>query len=1381
MELETLDSFKHGKDKNTFQMIKSFLRMLNGMPPIIFINPLREKMHNLVPHFILDQYSTGNFNGEFPAVGLFADITGFSSMTEALMYHGQHGAEELAMIMREVFEPMIKSVYQQRGFIATLAGDAITALFPLSNSEVDGYLRPLAAAWEIQEKMGVYQTYSTDYGEFNISAKVGLALGEVDWGIVTSKDQRRAVYYFRGTAIERCTETESQSGPGDIVVDRELFKNIRKHVKERAVGEYYRIQGLVGELPPSQRFSQPESGLTDMAHFYSEDLVSQTYNGEFRQVVNLFINLPTIRTKGQLEIFMQSVFELQNQYGGLLNRLDFGDKGAHLLMFWGAPVTYENDIERALDFVLNLQEETSIPIHAGLTYRISHAGFIGSDLREEYTCYGQGVNLASRFMVAAPRGMIWIDEHIADRAESHHQIDFVGEQTFKGFAEKQSAYVLLERKEEVIPFFRGEMVGRREELDKLADFVLPLKEGCFAGALVVWGEAGIGKSRLVHEFQNSDVFPSQSVLWAVCQADQLLREAFNPFRYWLQQYFGVSETQGEARNKRSFNQRLDHLIAKTKHETLIEELDRTRSFIGALLGLYWPDSLFQQSEAQGRHENTLIGLATLLLTESTIQPVILHLEDAHWLDADSRSFLSNLIARATSEDTKSYPIAIIATARPEGKEGILGEVKTFTEITLDKLKRDEITSLAVKILTAPAAPRLLTLLIQRADGNPFFTEQILYYLLEQELLERRDDGFDVGDLNNLLLPTDVRAVLVARLDRLGREVKEVVHVASILGREFEIPLLAQMLSNESDLTEKLSEAEQGAIWSPLSEDRYIFKHALMQDAAYHMQLQTKRQELHTLAANALERLYSEDLSSHYGALAYHSEKAGDYDRAFPYFSLAAERAEQIYATDETINYYSRAIELSHLVSADAVSEANLHRGRGRAYEIQGDFDQARSDYETSQQVVHNADERQVEWRAIIDLGKLWASRDYQKTRDYFEDALELARRLGDQEILGGSLNWMGNWYANDENPLKAIAYHQQALKIFDQLGDIQNLANTKDLLGIANLLRGDLTTSTKYYDQAIELFLELEDRPRLGSSLMGRANIVSMLVLMASVPAARPPDALSDFERAIRIAREIGSPSGEAWANWSLGLLHTVQGDFGQALEVIHSGIQIASEIGHREWLVGNLSALGILYCELLAPEKARLELERALDLAKELRSQYWINHVIGGLATTYSLHNQLTKAQTCLESVVSTETPMDTMGKRNCWVRRAELALAQGDPHLALDITDRLIASAPGMSPGSVITFLWLLKGKALIAMRRMEEAEALLRAALVNAQATEERFLLWRIHASLGQLYQMTDRAEIAEGEISAGRSLVEEMATTLPDEELAHDFRQRAFEAL
>jgi class 3 adenylate cyclase/tetratricopeptide (TPR) repeat protein len=1338
-------------------------------------------MHNIVPQFILEQYATGNFNGEFPAVGLFADITGFSAITEALMHHGQHGAEELAMIMRAVFEPMIKSVYQQKGFIATLAGDSITALFLLSNSRVDDYLRPLAAAWEIHNSVGASHSLSTNFGKFNISAKLGLALGEIDWGIVTSQDQHRAVYYFHGTAIERCTEAESLSGPGEIVVDPELFKIIHKNVNETAVGQYYTIQGMVGELPPQQHIAKSETEFSNMIKFYPQELVNQTYNGEFRQVVNLFVNLPTIRTKGQLEIFMQSVFELQDNYGGLVNRLDFGDKGAHMLMFWGAPVAYENDIERALDFILTLQEETSIPFHAGVTYQISHAGFIGSDLREEYTCYGEGVNLASRFMVSAPRGMIWIDERIADRAESLHQIDFIGEKSFKGFTEKQSTYVLLERKDEYMPFFRGEMVGREGELDKLADFIQPLKEEGFAGVFIIWGEAGIGKSRLVHEFQNSDDFLSQKVLWAVCQTDQLLREAFNPFRYWLQGYFGVSDTQGEARNKRSFNQRLDLLIAKTEDEALIEELDRTRTFIGALLGLYWPDSLFQQSEAQGRYENTLMGLATLLLTESTIQPVIIHLEDAHWLDVDSKSFLSYLTARSNPEGINPYRIAIIATARPEENEVILGEVKTTSEITLEKFSKAEIARLAVKILSSPASSRLRTLLAQRADGNPFFTEQILYYLLEQELLQLSDDEYDIGNISHSLLPTDVRAVLVARLDRLSRGVKEVVHVASILGREFEVSLLSQMLSNESNLIDKLSAAEQGAIWSPLSENRYIFKHALMQDAAYHMQLQTKRQELHASAVNALEKQYSQDLSSHYSSLAYHSEMAGDHDRAFPYFGLAAERAEQIYANDEAINYYSRAIELSELVSADAVSETNLHRGRGRAFETKGDFDQARSDFETSFHVAHNADQSQMEWRAIIDLGKLWASRDYQKTRDYFEDALELARQKDNPAILGGSLNWMGNWTANNEQPLQAVVYHQEALQIFEQLGNTRDIANTLDLLGIAHLLAGDYSASVKYYDQAIPIFRELDDRPRLISSLIGRGVIVSLGILLAMVPPDPAPDAQQDFIEARQIAREIGSSPDEAWASWAQGLLYTLGGNFGGALEVARDGAKIASEIGHREWLVGNLFASGVLYCELLAPDKALLELQRALELAVELRSQYWITHVTGAQATAYLILGDLSKAQSSLDTVITSQTPMDTKGRRYCWARRAELALTADDRNTALSITERLIASAAGMAPERVITFLWLLKGKALAAMDRMEDAETLLHSAAANAQKTKERFLLWRIHASLGRLYKYMDHGDVAQDEISAARSLIEEMASTIPDEELKQNFRQRASEAL
>ncbi|MEA3336134.1 MAG: tetratricopeptide repeat protein [Chloroflexota bacterium] len=206
----------------------------------------------------------------------------------------------------------------------------------------------------------------------------------------------------------------------------------------------------------------------------------------------------------------------------------------------------------------------------------------------------------------------------------------------------------------------------------------------------------------------------------------------------------------------------------------------------------------------------------------------------------------------------------------------------------------------------------------------------------------------------------------------------------------------------------------------------------------------------------------------------------------------------------------------------------------------------------------------MEWRAFLDLGKLWASRDYNQARDCFEAALELARRMDEPAFLADSLNWMGNWHGNAENPLTAAEYHQEALEIVEALGDRQELANTLDLLGIANLLGGDFATSVQYYDRAIALYRELDDRPRLASSLMGRATTVSGLVWLASVPATLPCDPTFDFHEVLRIAGEVDLASEKVWAHWSLGLLHTVHGHFGRALKVMQKGLRFASEIRHR-------------------------------------------------------------------------------------------------------------------------------------------------------------------------------------------------------------------------
>jgi class 3 adenylate cyclase len=457
-------------------------------------------MHRLVPEFVIEQYTAGRTGGDLPAVALFVDISGFSTVTDALMVHGQHGAEVLAMLMRAVFDPLVQSVYEQNGFITTFAGDAFTAIFPLGGAQVEGHRRALAAAWHIQERMAAVAEQATPYGTFSVAAKVGLAVGDVYWGIVSAEDGSRAAYYFQGPAIDGCAAAEHRANPGEVILTSDLYAGVEGLVTAEAVAgseaaaDHYRLTGIIAPLPAPLAVDLPAADLDIMARFHPQALVTQSYSGEFRHVVNLFVNIPTVRTEAQLAIFMQSIFALQDRYGGLFNGLDFGDKGSNLLLFWGAPVAYKTDVERALNFILDLQTRTSIPINASVTYRVAHAGFIGSPLREDYTCFGRGVNLAARFMTAAPRGEIWLDEEAARKAQPHFDIEFGGERVFKGFAEKQQVYVLYERKEGVEAFFEGELVGREAELGQLHDFLGPLWEGRSAGAMVVLGDPGSGRS-----------------------------------------------------------------------------------------------------------------------------------------------------------------------------------------------------------------------------------------------------------------------------------------------------------------------------------------------------------------------------------------------------------------------------------------------------------------------------------------------------------------------------------------------------------------------------------------------------------------------------------------------------------------------------------------------------------------------------------------------------------------------------------------------------------------------------------------------------------------------------------------------------------------------
>ncbi len=1176
-------------------------------------------MPNLVPHFILNQYEAGERNGRFPAVVLFVDISGFSTITDNLMVHGQHGSEVLVDVMRSIFDPLVQSIFDQGGFVIGYAGDAFTAVFPEGDDADTIRLRAFTAAWQMQEQMAEIGTVSTIYGTFTLSAKVGVAAGEIEWGIVTTTDEHRATTYFRGSAINGAAGAEHQCQAGDIVIDKVGFNAISAFVEAEPLPEHFRITAVTTALPPAQPVNIPPANPESLIKFVPDTIDAHAYSSEFRQVVTLFISLRNVQSETQLSSFMQTLFRLQEQYRGLLIRLDYGDKGANLLLFWGAPIAYENDIERVLNFALDLQSQTSISIVAGITYQIAHAGFIGSHLFEEYTCYGRGVNLAARFMMAAPRGEIWLDENIARQASQLFEIESKGMVPFKGFADPQPVYTLLSRKDVRDAVYQGDLVGREEELGRLAEFVQPVFQSQSAGTLIVWGEAGLGKSRLIHDFQDTAVFQDKTILWALCQTDEILRHSLNPFRYWLRRYFEQSTDQSDNLNKRNFSRKLDGLIAASEVSDLRDELDRTRSFLGALVDLHWPDSLYAQLDPKGRFENSLIGLIVLLQAESLQQPVIIHLEDAHWLDEDSVQFLQRLPLSLTATADLTYPIAIIATARPAQD---FPDLPFDQELILGSLSRADLGRLTADILDGPAAPALLNWLVERVEGNPFFAEQVVRFLQEQNLLIQTETGWAVTEELTVALPTDVRAVLVARLDQLAAEVKEVVQMAAALGREFEVRLLAQMLQEESGLPGKLEQAEEAAIWSVLSQLRYLFNHALLRDAAYKMQVRARRQALHQLAAEALTAVYGDDLSPHYGELAYHTEQAGMIEQARHFLEQAGDVACAAYQNSQAIDYYGRALNLTP--DTDLEAQYRLLLAREGLYDLQGKRELQEQDLSALQILAKQLNDLNKQAEVTLRRSQMALNiSDYPAATAAAERAISQAQAVSNPlHVAAGhslwalSLRQQGKYQA-------AFAQYEIARGQAQIAGEDKVLAQCLQGMGGVTFFQGDFDEATRYFEQALILYRQLGDKQGESVCLHSLGVVAKNL---RDYTAAR-----ESAEQALDVYRLIGHQQGQGFCLTNLASIARREGEFAKAESYYKEALRNSRQTGDRSAESVCLGNLGIVACDVGNYVEAEPYLQQALSINRALGDKMGESHCLNNLGVATHDLGELAQAQAYL------------------------------------------------------------------------------------------------------------------------------------------------------
>ena len=1221
-------------------------------------------MHRVVPELIVENYRAGFYRGEFPAVGMFLDLSGFSAMTDALMQHGQHGAEALAGLMHSVFDPLVESVFDYGGKIVGFAGDGIMALYPLEGDARSTALRALTSAHIIQKSLQEHPTRETVYGAFPISAKIGLASGSVTWGILRASNGEQATYYFRGDVVDESAAAEHHARAGDILLTEDVAALLKHDIDIVAVGNLHGFRGFRTRLAEPGRLSLPPVDLEIARLFMPEEVIAYDVRGEFRQIVNLFMRFPDL-SEPQLQELMSRVFELRTQYGGLVSRLDFGDKGCNLLILWGAPVAYENDIGRALNFLLDLKAQTDYPITSGVTYYIAHAGYLGSAMCEDYTCYGWGVNLASRFMTSAPSGETWVDDRIARRVSKRFDIEFIGSQHFKGFAAEQKVHRLRGRAHVLGPIYQGELVGRDAELAQLADFIQPLWQNAFAGLMLISGDAGVGKGRLVYEFRSSRMFADRHILWAVCQSDQILRQSFNPLRSWLLAYFGVSSEQTTAERQAVFNSKIDGLLGSVSDPELARELERTRPFLGALLDVHIPDSLYEQLEAEGRYNNTFLALIALLKAESLLQPVVVFLEDLQFTDPESKEFLPRL-KRALLAARGSYPIAIIVTTRPPGNS-LEAEV-IDARILLGGLSHEAVGHLAETMLGGPAAPALVRLLWKRSEGNPFFVEQIIRYLQEENLLEMSGEGWSlVRRLRENFVPGDIRSVLVARLDQLAREVKLSIQTASVLGREFEVQILSQMLRDDQNVPVYVAEAEKAAIWAPLSDIRYIFSHGLLRDAAYEMQMRARRRELHALALEALEQLYG-DATDRYAEFAYHAEHAGLAAKAQKYYIMAGGIAARRYQNSQAADYYSRALASSP--PDDLAARFDIVRARVELYGLMGkrelqlsDLDLlerwaaelgdpdsaaialmlraayhlATSDFANAIDCAERAEQissriahselglyTQLVWcSALLRLGRL--DEAMQRARS----TLERQRAAGNRKEEARVLSMMGLIALEQKEPALAEQYLVDALRIAREEKDLSIQARALNNLAVAEgVLKGDYMRAQEYHVECYRIIRETGDRQAESIAL---GNLGFVAGMQGDFATAR-----SYHEQALSLSRETGSRTMETYALINLSAVIALQDDPGLAVQYAQSAADLARKTSDR-----SLEAWAWLYmghAHLLQNDFDRAEAAylQSLQLREELGQSNLSMEPLAGLVEVYLRARQFESAGREVEKIVT-------------------------------------------------------------------------------------------------------------------------------------------------
>jgi class 3 adenylate cyclase/tetratricopeptide (TPR) repeat protein len=974
--------------------------------------------------------------------------------------------------------------------------------------------------------------------------------------------------------------------------------------------------------PPAARAAATPAGYTPR-HLAEKILVSRAaVEGERKQVTVLFadcVGFTALSTRldpedlhGIMDGCFQHVMEAVHRYEGTVNQFT----GDGVMALFGAPIAHEDHAVRAVAAALAIQKATreygerlrcerglEFALRIGLNTGPVVVGKIGDDLRMDYTAQGETVNLAARLQAATPAGGVLIGEATHRLVSGYFLTEDRGELSLKGIERPVRAWAVTEQRRRRARFEvsleRGlaPLVGRAGELAFLRESVERVQGG--RGHVVsIVGPAGVGKSRLAYELKRELLGAGITYLEANCLPHGTSLP-FHPVIQLLQANFRLEE--GEA---------ADAQVEKVERGVLALDaaLAWTIPYLKHLLALPAPELEAEGLDQPQRKRRMMEAVKALMFRGAQHRPLVLVAEDLQWVDAGSDEFF-----RLAVDSVPSHPLLLVCTYRAGYAPG--WQDRSFhRRLSLEPLSEEETIRLAATLLEVETlGPALQQLVVRRAEGNPFFVEELIRYLREHELVVPDVAGATLRrELSEGEVPGTVHDLLTARIDRLPESLKRTLQLAAVLGREFSLPLLEALGGRGDDLKGDLDELVRLELVHEkdlFPELTYRFSHLLVQQVAYQGLLLRARAELHGRAGAALERLYAGRADEVLQQIAEHYGRSGERDCAVRFLVRAGDRWASLFAYDEARADYARALEALEAGPAPA-------RERGLVLDKLGEVAWAGGALGTARErwrAALDAEGKGSDTRRVAELHRklgvaAWAAGEKERALGHLEQGLAALGEARDDIEAARLYQEFGRIYFRLGDHDRAIDWAKRALALGRQLSAADVMSHAYNTWGVALARAGDIEQGAELVGRSLETALA-----RQFGAVACRAY-TNLAVMYATLDHGRSVDYCRE---GLALAQRIGDQLQQSWLYCTLASGYcTLSGDYDEGVRAAETAVELDRRLGQRNHLPIPLIILGQIHQCRGDYERSAEYYRQALEVAEEVGEPQLLFPCYDGLAT---------------------------------------------------------------------------------------------------------------------------------------------------------------------